>query len=251
MKNILLIIFVCMSWGICVAQNNIGKINEIKLTGLYFTAEKTDADQSKAYEAAQNDLLTKVNNERMNSGLPNIDMKVLVPNIQRLDHMRGDSYMVFLYVEKIIMRSQSLQTASVNTNTEAANQQVTSATIENTVSQTTSASSSHSSAMVYTPMPASSSLPPVITQLLKAKTYMSARQILVNAEVLGEISKFGRAKIMGNTSDCYLVMINRNREVAAVITPRDKDQKRINLLTGAQIKQGDHSDCVPVCIRIK
>ena len=82
------------------AQSGADRMNEIKLSGKYYTAEATDHDQDKAFVSAFSMLLGSINMALMEEEQPTITSLQLESHVKSIDIQRGADVMVFVYVEK-------------------------------------------------------------------------------------------------------------------------------------------------------
>jgi len=82
------------------AQSGADRMNEIKLSGKYYTAEATDHDQDKAFVSAFGMLLGSINMALMEEEQPTITSLQLESHVKSIDIQRGADVMVFVYVEK-------------------------------------------------------------------------------------------------------------------------------------------------------
>ena len=105
----------------CLAQNSIEAINEIKLSGKYFTAEATAASVDEAKNIAFSYLKENIANYCEEMEIEEVAEDKIMANLQQKSVNRGDAVMVLVYVAKTIVEKKETMTfhpnTSVNTNT--------------------------------------------------------------------------------------------------------------------------------------
>ena len=105
----------------CLAQNSIEAINEIKLSGKYFTAESTAASVDEAKNIAFRNLKENIANYCEEMEIEEVCEDKIKTNLQQKSVNRGDAVMVLVYVAKTIVEKKETMvfhpSTSVNTNT--------------------------------------------------------------------------------------------------------------------------------------
>lgn len=213
------------------AQDDAERMNEIKLSGRYFTAEATAHDKEKAFLSAYSMLLSTINMERMEEGQPVLSSRQLESHVKSLDIQRGGDAMAFVYVERsrvAVMQDDSSDGGAVCAPATFAD-------------QSSPSGSSASKAAV-------DGLPDVIGKLVAAQTFMTAQWLLDNALNAGEISGYGTPRSMGDVGGCYILVVSEDKDVLTVLSPK-KDGVRIDLRSGSVADMGQFKGCAPVCVR--
>lgn len=224
------------------AQDDAERMNEIKLSGRYFTAEATAHDQEKAFLSAYSMLLNTINMELMEEDKPVLSSRQLESHVKSLDIQRGGDVMAFVYVERsrvAVMQGGGSDGGAPTSHNE-------SATVRPSVPESSAAQPSPS--VSSAPKAAVGGLPDVIGKLVAAQTFMTAQWLLDNAMNAGEISGYGTPQSMGDVSGCYIVVVNDDKDVVTVLSPK-KDGARIDLRSGSVADMGQYKGCAPVCVR--
>lgn len=218
------------------AQSGADRMNEIKLSGKYYTAEATDHDQDKAFVSAFGMLLGSINMALMEEEQPTITSLQLESHVKSIDIQRGADVMVFVYVEK--SRLALMQTNGGGNATQPSAPKVQ----NHSESQPTKVQTEVRPA-------APGVTPEVISRLVGVETFMSARWILDNARNMGEVSDYGSPRTMGNVEGCYILAVNEDKDVVGVLSPKT-DGKRTDLRTGAVADMSRFKGCAAVCVRL-
>ena len=87
----------------CFAQDTVEAINEIKLSGKYFTAEATAASVDEAKNIAFSYLKENIANYCEEMEIEEIGEDKIMANLQQKSVNRGDAIMVLVYVAKTIV----------------------------------------------------------------------------------------------------------------------------------------------------
>lgn len=216
----------------CFAQDTVEAINEIKLSGKYFTAEATAASVDEAKNSAFSNLKENIANYCEEMEIEEVGEDKIKANLQQKSVNRGDAVMVLVYVAKTIVEKKEAVTlhpnTSVNTNT----------TNNNTNS---------------IPVLGSANWPDIIKKVCGVSTFAQLMYLLDMAMDNNLIDSWGKYKSMPNQTECYLVMMNVDRQIVAVLSPV-KNDARTDVKTGMVVdSEGMKSfdKCAPICVRVK
>ncbi len=213
----------------CNAQVTVDDINEIKLSGKYFTAEATDANIDIAKNTAFGYLMENLANYCEEMELDEVCEGKVKANLQHKSVSRGDAVMVLVYIPKTVVQNND---ASV-TNPVITNPVVTNPSI--TYSGTTN-------------------WPDVINKVCEVDTFTRLQFLLDKAVDNQQIHSWGKYNNMPNQNACYLIMMNMDRQIVGVLSPVNSSGTRTNVKTGAMVdSEGMKSftNCAPICVRIK
>ena len=79
-------------------------------------------------------------------------------------------------------------------------------------------------------------------------------QYLLNlAEDNGLIDSWGKKRLMSNPDNCYIIMVNTDRQIKGVLSPMMNGQRK-NVKTGVMMDSESmnvFANCVPFCVLIK
>lgn len=238
--RVLLLAALLLANGVAaVAQSAHERMNDIKLSGMYYTAESTAHNHDQAFMAAFNTLLSAINMEQMELGHSPIVARQLENHVKSLDIGRGQDVMVFVYVEKArlsLMQDSEVSSGSAPT---ASAQPSPSVSNPSTASTQPSAAQSPSTA-------ASGALPDVVARLLNAESFTSAHWILDNACNAGEIAAYGTPRTMSHTDGCYILVVDADRRVVTVLSPKTGG-RRTNLRNGSVADMAGYKGCSAIC----
>lgn len=216
-----------------VAQNTIEAINEIKLSGKYFTAEATAPNQDEATNQAMGNLRESIGNYCEEMEIEEVGEDRIKANLLQKTISRGDAVMVLVYVPKTIVKKDE----SAHSNANASAPPTTS--VSTTPSSTSSTVASH--------------WPDIIKRVSEVETFAQLQYLLIKAVDNNLIAGWGKFRNMTNPDACYLVMMNADRQIVGVLAPV-KNGVRINVKTGSGVdSEGMKSfaNCAPICVRIK
>lgn len=91
---------VAMTISLCaIAQNQVGEINRIKLSGEYIYAENTSAEWENAYNNASS-ILEKLVEDWIRENNSSIQVETIMNDIQHIKATRDDFFRAFVYVRK-------------------------------------------------------------------------------------------------------------------------------------------------------
>ena len=216
----------------CLAQNSIEAINEIKLSGKYFTAEATAASVDEAKNIAFSYLKENIANYCEEMEIEEVAEDKIMANLQQKSVNRGDAIMVLVYVAKTIVEKKETMTfhpnTSVNTNTNNNNTNTT-------------------------PVLGSANWPDIIKKVCDVSSFVQLQYLLDMAMDNNLIDSWGKFNSMLNQNECYLVMMNVDRQIVGVLSPV-KNGARTDVKTGMVVdSEGMKSfkNCAPICVRVK
>ena len=216
----------------CLAQNSIEAINEIKLSGKYFTAEATAASVDEAKNNAFRNLKMNIANYCEEMEIKEVSEDKIRANLQQKSVNRGDAVMVLVYVAKTIVEKKETMVfhpnTSVNTNTNNNNTNTT-------------------------PVLGEANWPDIIKKVCNVSTFAQLQYLLDMAMDNNLIDSWGKYNSMLNQTECYLVMMNIDRQIVGVLSPV-KNDARTDVKTGMVVdSEGMKSfkNCAPICVRVK
>ena len=189
------------------------RMNNIKLGGNYYTGEATASSVQEAEEMAK--MMLQENMEGKN-------VKDLQSQLKRIEIKRGDMTMMFLYVAKDAVTEVSKPVVAPHV------QQ------KEVVNYTPHTEIKHA----------------VIEQLLQSQTYTAAETILKHAQYDNPAIKFGKPADMTNTDDCYLIMVDREWNVAGIISPKTAAGRK-DMKTNQVVSSKDYLNCAVICLKLK
>lgn len=214
----------------CFAQDTVEAINEIKLSGKYFTAEATAASVDEAKNIALSNLKENIANYCEEMEIEVVGEDKIKANLQQKSVNRGDAVMVLVYVAKtIVERKEAVPiqpNTSVNTNNNNAN---------------------------TTPVMVSANWPEIIKKVCDVSSFAQLQYLLDKAIDNNLIDSWGKYNSMSNQNACYLVMMNVDRQIVGVLSPV-KNDARTDVKTGIVVdSEGMKSfkNCAPICVRVK
>lgn len=218
-----------------MAQDNIETINEIKLSGKYFTAEATAPNVDDAKKLALMSLMENISGYCEEMELPEISEGKVKTALLSKSIKRGDAIMAMVYVPKDIVKANGTMTFTPTTPASEVN---ITATLANSHTSTTNVQEG---------------IPDIIKQISNVDTYASMQYLLNLAEDNGLIDSWGKKRMMGNSDDCYMIMVNMERLIVGVLSPLVNGQRK-NVKTGAMMDSESmnvFANCVPFCVLIK
>lgn len=212
----------------CFAQDTVEAINEIKLSGKYFTAEATAASVDEAKKIAFSNLKENIANYCKEMEIEEVGEDKIKANLQQKSVNRGDAVMVLVYVAKTIVEKKETMTFHPNTNTNNNNTNTT-------------------------PVLGSANWPDIIKKVCNVSSFAQLQYLLDMAMDNKLIDSWGKYKSMLNQTECYLVMMNVDRLIVGVLSPV-KNDARTDVKTGMVVdSEGMKSfkNCAPICVRVK
>lgn len=212
-----------------MAQDNIEAINEIKLSGKYFTAEATAPNVDDAKKLALMSLMENISGYCEEMELPEISEGKVKTALLSKSIKRGDAIMAMVYVPKDIVKVHDTVTFTPNNHVAGASAQTNN--------------------LANTPV----DVPDIIKQICNIDTYASMQYLLNLAEDNGLIDSWGKQRLMSNPDDCYMIMVNMERLIKGVLSPMMNGQRK-NVKTGAMMDSESmnvFANCVPFCVLIK
>ena len=212
-----------------MAQDHIEAINEIKLSGKYFTAEATASSVDEAHLLALMSLMENISGYCEEMELPEISEDKVKKALLSKSVKRGEAVMILVYVPKDIVKVHDTVTFTPNNHVAEANAQTNN--LENTPVD----------------------VPDIIKQICNVDTYASMQYLLNLAENNGLIDSWGKLRLMSNPNDCYMIMVNVDRQIKGVLSPMMNGQRK-NVKTGDMMNSESmniFANCVPFCVLIK
>lgn len=216
----------------CFAQDTVEAINEIKLSGKYFTAEATAASVAEAKNNAFRNLKMNIANYCEEMEIKEVSEDKIRANLQQKSVNRGDAVMVLVYVAKTIVEKKETMVfhpnTSVNTNTNNNNTNTT-------------------------PVLGEANWPDIIKKVCNVSTFAQLQYLLDMAMDNNLIDSWGKYNSMPYQNECYLVMMNIDRQIVGVLSPV-KNDARTDVKTGMVVdSEGMKSfkNCAPICVRVK
>lgn len=212
----------------CFAQDTVEAINEIKLSGKYFTAEATAASVDEAKNIAFSNLKENIANYCKEMEIEEVGEDKIKANLQQKSVNRGDAVMVLVYVAKTIVEKKETMTFHPNTNTNNNNTNTT-------------------------PVLGSANWPDIIKKVCNVSSFAQLQYLLDMAMDNKLIDSWGKYKSMLNQTEYYLVMMNVDRLIVGVLSPV-KNDARTDVKTGMVVdSEGMKSfkNCAPICVRVK
>ena len=153
-------------------------------------------------------------------------------NLQQKSVNRGDAVMVLVYVAKTIVEKKETMVfhpnTSVNTNTNNNNTNTT-------------------------PVLGEANWPDIIKKVCNVSTFAQLQYLLDMAMDNNLIDSWGKYNSMPYQNECYLVMMNIDRQIVGVLSPV-KNDARTDVKTGMVVdSEGMKSfkNCAPICVRVK
>ena len=214
--------YLCAFWTLVLSHTGVvaqdvddpvERMNNIKLGGNYYTGEATASSVQEAEEMAK--MMLQENMEGKN-------VKDLQSQLKRIEIKRGDMTMMFLYVAKDAVTEVSKPAVTPHV------QQ------KEVVNYTPHTEIRHA----------------VIEQLLQSQTYTAAETILKHDQYDNPAIKFGKPADMTNTDDCYLIMVDREWNVAGIISPKTAAGRK-DMKTNQVVSSKDYLNCAVICLKLK
>ena len=216
----------------CFAQDTVEAINEIKLSGKYFTAEATAASVDEAKNNAFRNLKMNIANYCEEMEIKEVSEDKIRANLQQKSVNRGDAVMVLVYVAKTIVEKKETMVfhpnTSVNTNTNNNNTNTT-------------------------PVLGEANWPDIIKKVCNVSTFAQLQYLLDMAMDNNLIDSWGKYNSMPYQNECYLVMMNIDRQIVGVLSPV-KNDARTDVKTGMVVDSDgmkSFKNCAPICVRVK
>lgn len=240
---IIVLIHIC-----CFGQNSVEEMNEIKLSGQYFTGEATGNTDSEAQQFALANLMESLANYCDECECPMIKETDVTAKMKNMKMQRGDKMLVLLYVPKSIvtaMSGQSASTANVINPASSTQAPIASAQVSQPSNESLNISSYSSSTHAE--------VPDIIKRIGTIETYTGLDAVLNMAQSNGSVIEYGKYKSINKPDDCYLVMVNREMNVVGILSPKHNG-KRTNIKDGSDVdSEGmrNFMNCMPICVRTK
>lgn len=217
----------------CLAQNSIEAINEIKLSGKYFTAESTAASVDEAKNIAFRNLKENIANYCEEMEIEEVCEDKIKTNLQQKSVNRGDAVMVLVYVAKTIVEKKETMvfhpSTSVNTNTNNNNTNTT-------------------------PVLGADNWPDIIKKVGSVSTFAQLQYLLDMAMDNNLIDSWGKYNSMSDHDKCYIVWMNVDRQIVGILSPVINGSRK-DIRTGVAVDQENinhtFTNCAPICVRIK
>lgn len=229
MKRFIIYLFLSVFPVFCFAQDSIEAINDIKLSGKYFTAEATASSESEAKELAFMGLMEKLYSYCEEMELAEIGEEKVKLALLSKCVKRGDVVLTMVYVAKEVINGKK-------------------PTITFTPNNNTITTIPHVSSVI-----AGLDVPNIIKQIKEIDTYASLQYLLNKAMDNGLIDNWGKYRTVSNPDVCYLVMINADRQIVGVLSP-NRNGVRTNLKTSMVMDSESmkmFTNCAPICVLIK
>ena len=194
------------------------------------TAEATAASVDEAKNIAFSYLKENIANYCEEMEIEEVGEDKIMANLQQKSVNRGDAIMVLVYVAKTIVEKKETMTfhpnTSVNTNTNNNN--------TNTVL-------------------GSANWPDIIKKVCDVSSFVQLQYLLDMAMDNNLIDSWGKFNSMLNQTECYLVMMNVDRQIVGVLSPV-KNGARTDVKTGMVVDSEGmktFKNCAPICVRVK
>lgn len=236
MKKIYFILLTLLCHAYCFAQNTVDEMNDIKLSGQYFTGEATGATEAEATQMALSNLIEMLANYCEDTDCAMVDETTIASNVKSMKMQRGDKQFVLLYVLRSIVNSTQSAPAA-----QPAQSMVNEPTTQD------------DKKVVFHPNVSISSQPDIIQRICTLESFSGLEAVLDFAQNTGNIVEYGKYKSISNPDACYLVMVNRDRAIVAVLSPKTGGI-RTNLKNGTEVNSEGMKNfmyCVPICVRTK
>lgn len=235
MRDFILTIILLTFSLLGVAQNHIDAINEVKLSGKYFTAEATASNIEDANKLALLSLIENISGYCEEMELPKIPEDKVKAALLSKSVKRGDVVLVLVYVPRDIVKATGTMTFTPYNHASEAN-------------NTETITNSHTSTVNV-----QEGVPDIIKQISNVDTYASMQYLLNLAEDNGLIASWGKKRLMSNPDNCYMIMVNTDRQIKGVLSPMMNGQRK-NVKTGVMLdseSMNEFANCVPFCVLIK
>lgn len=252
MRNFLIIIFLLLLLAHHTnAQEQWDEINNIKLAGLYYSGEAFGVESADVYNSAMLSLVNKINVKQIERGESLFTVEMIKGKEKTIKIPSEEGVRIFLYVsKKEINLLARPATQTIASSTSSANSTTVNAQPEKeTESQGHNTSSAQVQAnLVFTPNIIPGNRQSLITRLKSAEVYSNVEWILKQAKYDDDSLVYGKASSVGKTDDCYMIIINKNMYVEAILSTK-VNGVRTNLKTKQQQEKGDFPNCAAIYFR--
>ena len=233
------------------AQKQWDEINNIKLAGLYYTGEAFGVESADVYNSAMLSLVNKINAKRMERGESLISEEMIKGKEKNINIPSEEGIRIFIYVSKkeinALMRPAAQTIASSTSNTNSTNVSVL--PVKETAPQGHEASNPQAQAnLLFTPSIIHGNRQSLISRLKNAEVFSNVEWLLKQAKYEDDSLVYGKANVVGNTDDCYMIIINKKMYVEAILSAK-VNGVRTNLKTKQQQEKGDFPNCAAIYFR--
>ena len=233
------------------AQEQWEEMNNIKLAGLYYTGEAFGVEHTEVYNSAMFSLVNKINTKQIERGGCQITHEMIKGKEKNIKILSEEGVRVFVYISK--KEVQGLVDA-VAPNVQAAPEPP--ATIEtNTQSETpiveqgnSSTDSDSQAAFTFNPNVIQGKRQDIVSKLMNAESFSLVVNILKQAKYEDPSLVYGKASAVGDTDNCYMIIINKNMYVEAILSEKMNGVRR-NVKTQQQQEKGNFPNCAAIYFR--
>lgn len=231
------------------AQEQWDEINNIKLAGLYYTGEAFGTESADVYKSAMLSLVNKINVKQMERGESLVTEEMIKGKEKNVKIPSEEGIRIFLYVSKkeinALVGPAAQATASSTSNTNSANVQPE----KETAPQGNDNSSPQvQTNLVFTPNIIPGNRQSLISRLKDAEVFSNVEWILKQAKYEDNTLVYGKASAVGNTDDCYMIVVNKKMYVEAILSKK-VNGVRTNIMTRQQQEKGDFPNCAAIYFR--
>lgn len=217
-------------------------INEIKLSGKYFTAEATASNEADAKRMAMMSLMGNIAGYCEENEMVEVAEAIVSKEVESKTMRRGEATLVMVYVPRSIVNGS----AATATSTARVQQP-----------QETPPAPPKTPLAASTPQPSNvasrADVPNIISRLCGVDSYASMQFLLGKAQDNGMVEFWGKYRTASNPDACYLVAVDVERHVVGVLSPKHGGE-RTNLKTGAAVDtdgMNAFANCVLFCVFVK
>lgn len=222
----------------CNAQEAMqAAINEIKLSGKYFTAEATADTEADARRMAMMGLMGNIAGYCEENELAEVAESIVNKVVLSKSMQRGNATLVMVYVPRGIVNGSTVTTASTVLTQQP--QAIPPAPM--------------ASAPQHSNIASQADMPNIISRLCGVDSYVSMQFLLDKALDNGMVESWGKYRTAGNPDACYLVAVDIERRIVGVLSPKHNGI-RTNIKTGAALDTSGMSvfaNCVLFCVCVK
>lgn len=248
MRDLLMIIAMLFIMQHTKAQGQWDEVNNIKLAGLYYTGEAYGAKRTEVYCSAMLSLVNKINAKQIERGERLITEDMIKGKEKAIQIPSEEGVRVFLYIPKKdinslvnVVAQNSPAAPSTPTSTTTNTQSGTGSTVHG--SETSNPQIKQD--LEFAPTTVSGKRQSLISQLTKTEVFSSVEFILKQAKYDDPTLVYGKANKVGNTDDCYMIIVNKNMYVEAILSAK-VNGKRTNLNTRQQQEKKDFPNCAVI-----
>ena len=233
------------------AQEQLEEMNNIKLAGLYYTGEAFGVEHTDAYNSAMSSLVNKINAKQIERGGNQITQEMIKGKEKNIKIPSEEGVRVFVYVSKKEVQ-RMLDALALNVPgtpdppaTTVTNSQSTPPAVE----QGAAPSESESQAgLTFNPNVIQGKRQAVVSKLLNAEVFSAVENILKQERLEDPSLVYGKASVVGNTDNCYIIIINKNMYVEAILSAKTNGVRR-NIKTQQQQEKGNFPNCAAIYFR--